>query len=616
MFRRRPTLRPLGLSLTILLCASAAPTLGSQTPATSPDIVALARPVVEDLKKAEYSEVRCQLAPVLANDKRFIAFSRDEIFHSRDQIVAINGEPLSNTSARALHDILVKYPPNFTLSVRVLRAGAVLDVAAPCSDNQLYYAMLRAAVAAAAQDDAALCADRMADLGRHHALAATWLNLTLECNIKAGRVSGAAVLAEYFGVYSEALRENEYSVEALQRARPSLQVAAQKLLKAGSRPLSEKLRQQYMEAVANVAPQLAGPMALKLDPDPQAQPDLAVVESAPTVIATQTGNVTNMSIAGQLAAQHPVGCVSLNDLDSSRTPPDLYLGVRACIEKGDYPTSAALAALAGVESRFDAERVADKSAGQAGQVLIMGTLNAIPDEKRQEFQKIVTGLNADPKAMAPICHAIEKIGYPNYYPEYMVLHGINAFTAKPGDATLVADFDAPTTWNFLLTNYLNCRDLPAVPARGPKVTVAKAEGQPSNPNPLQPGLYQVKSNAATQAPDLRNEEGLRLCFTPAMIAAANPVPKAGDCERLKIVHHGNTTHIDFSCSKNGTAATGHSIETIEGDRRYSVIDLTTAGKGEAHKLHLVTEMIFLGTDCNAAADPPAAAPPPSTPVPR
>jgi Protein of unknown function (DUF3617) len=579
-------------------------------PSPGPDIVALARPFVEDLKRTEYSEVRCQLAPVLATDKRFIAFSRDDTFHSRDQIVSINGEALSTTSARALHDILVKYPPDATLSVRVQRAGAEIDVAAPCSSNQLYYAMLRAAVAAAAQDDAALCADRMTDLGKHHALAATFLNLTLECNIKAGRVSGAAIATDYFGVYSEALRENEYSIEALQRARPSLQVAAQKLLKAGSRPLAEKLQQQYMEAVANVAPQLAGQLALKLDPAPQAQPNPGLVQQAPTVIATQSGNVTNMSIAGQLAAKNPVGCVSLSDLDNTRTPPDLYLGVTACIEKGDYPSSAALAALAGVESRFDAERVADKSAGQAGQVLIMGTLNALPEERRQQFQKIVTDLNADPKAMAPICRSIEKIGYPNYYPEYMVLHGIHAFTAKPGDATLVADFDAPTTWNFLLTNYLNCRDVPAVPARGPKVPVAKAEGQPTNPNPMKPELYQVKSNAASQAPDLRNEEAIRLCFTPAMIAATNLVPKAGDCDRLNIVHNGNTTHIDFSCSKNGVAATGHSVETIEGDRRYSVIDLTSADKGEEHALHLVTEMIFLGTDCNAAvADPPAAAPP-------
>lgn len=603
MFRHQ-NLGLVGLSLALFNCGLAHSALAQEpatAPSSGPDIAALARPFLEDLKSAEYSEVRCQLAPILAGDKRFIAFSRDDMFRTGDRLLAINGELLKSASVRALHDILVKYPPTATLSVRVLRAGSEIEVMAPCSDNQLYYAMLRAAVTAAAQDDAALCADRMADLGKHHAMSATWLNLALKCKVKAGRVSGAPMLEEYFDVYHEALLENGCSSEALQKARPSLQAAAQTLQKAGGRPLAEKLQQEYAAAVANVAPQLVGTVALKLYPD---LPNPGIVQKAPTVIATQNGNVTNMTIAGQLAAKHPVGCVPLSTLDNTRTPPDLYLGVSACINRDDYSTAAGLFALAGIESRFDAERVADKSAGQAGQVLIMGTFNAIPDEKRQQFQKTVAGMNADPKAMALICRAIEKIGYPTYYPEYMVLHGIQAFTAKPGDATLVADFNAPVTWNFLLTNYLSCHDVPAAPQ--PVATAAKNEARSTNPNPMPPGLYQVRS---TQAPDLKDEEPLRLCFTPSMIAANNPVPEAGQCERLDIVRTDNTTHVNFSCAKDGIGAKGQIVETVEGNRRYSVIDIATTTDHAEHPLHLVTEMIFLGPDCNAAyPDLPARAP--------
>jgi hypothetical protein len=592
---RHPNLRLVGLSLALLNCGLAHSALAQEA---GPDIAALVRPLVEDLNKPEYSQSRCLLAPILAADRRTIAFSRDDTFHSRDQIVAVNGEPLSKTSARPLHDILVKYPPDATLSVRVARAGSETEVTAPCSDNQLYFAMLRAAATAAAQGDAATCADRMVDVGKHHALSATWLNVALQCNVKAGRIAGAAISAGYFEVYDQALLENEYSVDALQRARPSLQAAAQKLLKAGSRELAEKLQQAYSAAFSNIAPQLAGSLDLTLDPEPLTPSNPGIVQKAPTVITSQTGNVTNVTIAGQLAAKHPVGCVPLRSLDNTRTPPDLYLGITACIDKNDYAAAAALFALAGIESHFDAERVADKSAGQAGQVLIMTTFNALPDDKRQEFQKTVTGLNADPKGMAPICRAIEKIGFPTYYPEYMVLHGIHAFTAKTGDATLVANFDAATTWNFLLTNYLSCHDVPAVPpASTQSATVANHE--PTNPNTMMPGLYQVRSNVASQAPDLKNEEALRLCFTPAMIAAANPVPQAGQCSQLNIVHKGNTTHTDFSCTKDGVAATGHSDETLEGNKRYSVIDLTTTDNTGTHPLHLVTEMIFLGRDCNA-----------------
>ena len=592
-----------GLSLTTLsfgwtLQALAAEPLPAKSP--GPDIVALASPLLEDLKSAEYSQSRCLLAPILAADKRTIAFSRDDTFHAGDQIVAINGEPLNPTSARALHDILVKYSAQATLHVRLGRSGSETEVAAPCSDSQFFYGMLRAAATAATQDEAATCADRMADAGKYHALSATWLNVVLQCSVKADRVAGAPMVAEVFDVYHQALLENAYSAEALQRARPLLQAAARKLLQGGSRPLAEKLQQEYAAAVANVAPQLAGPLALQLDAD-ESMPlnNAGGVQQSPTVIATQNGGVTNMTIAGQLAAKHPVGCVGLSTLDNSRTPPDLYLGVSACIQKNDYPTAAALFALAGIENHFDAERVADKSAGQAGQVLIMTTFNTLPDDKRLEFQKTVTDLNADPKGMAPICRAIEKIGFPTYYPEYMVLHGIRAFTAKPGDATLVADFNAPTTWNFLLTNYLSCHDVPAIPpASTQRATVAKQE-LPIDPNPMMPGLYQVRSNIASQAPDLRNEKAQRLCFTPALIAAANLVPQAGQCSKLNVVHKGSTTYKDFTCTKDGVAATGRSAETLEGNKRYSVIDFTSTDNTGTHPLHLVTEMIFVGPDCNA-----------------
>ena len=55
------------------------------------------------------------------------------------------------------------------------------------------------------------------------------------------------------------------------------------------------------------------------------------------------------------------------------------------------------------------------------------------------------------------CASIRKIGYPTYYPAYMVLYGIRAFTAKPDDPTLVPNFDGAAAWDSLLSTYLNCR---------------------------------------------------------------------------------------------------------------------------------------------------------------
>ncbi len=467
----------------------------------APDIVALARPLLEDLKKPEFFQSRCMLAPILATNKRIVAMSRDDTFHAGDRILAVNGEPLSATSDRALHDILIGYAPDATVTVRLLRAGSEADVAAPCSDNQSYYALLRAAATAAVQDDAATCADRMGEVGKLHALGAIWLNVALNCNAKAGHVAGAAMLAEYFNVYHEELLENEFSPDALQKARPSLQDAAQKLLTAGSRPLAEKLQQEYASAVAQFSPLRTGVLALELHAPTITSPSTGIIQQSPGVTITQNGNVTEMSVDGQLAAKHPVSCVPLSQIDSTRTPPDLYLGVAACIQQDDYRAAAMLFALAGVESRFDAERVLDKSAGQAGQVLIMNTFNGLPDEKHERFVKEVTEIAADSAALAEICGSIRKIGYPNYYPQYMVLHGIHAFTAKAGDPTLVPTFDATATWNSLLTTYLNCPAAPAAPlAVAKQATPTKNDAGSNNPNKMKPGLYQVQTNAGGLVP--------------------------------------------------------------------------------------------------------------------
>ena len=602
-------------SIFILIALTAVSYVYSEVPATgpvtatasasspAPNLSAVVRPLYDDLQKPEFFESRCMLAPLLASDKRTIVMSRDDAFRRGDRILRINGELLSASSDRALHDLLVRYPPDATMTVRVQRAGAEVDVTAPCTDSKEYYAILRAAVTAAMQNEAATCADKMREAGQLHPLAATWFNVSLNCESKAGRVTAAHVAPEYFVMYHELLMENDYSPSALEKVRAALQEAAQKLLDAGSRPLAEKLQQEYAGEVAKWSPLQGGALALQLQPHSP-----GIVQETPRVNVTQNGKVTNMTVAGQLAAKNPLSCVPLNSLDNTRTPPDLYLGVTACIQKDDYRTAAALFALAGIESRFDAARVLDKSAGQAGQVLIMNTFNGMPQDKRDKFGKTVGELAADPNAMTDTCRTIRKIGFPNYYPEYMVLHGINAFTAKPGDSTLTAAFDAPATWDSLLTAYLNCHDAPPPVSAGTQSTAASDSARSSDPNRMKPGLYQVQSNAGDLVPTERNTGPtyMRMCFTQAMIDASNPVPpQSGDCDRYNVIRHGNTTHIDFSCSKNGIKGTGRSDETVNGNSRHSDIDITTVDKEGTHPIHLVTDLIFLGPDCNTAyAAPP------------
>lgn len=206
-------------------------------------------------------------------------------------------------------------------------------------------------------------------------------------------------------------------------------------------------------------------------------PDATVVaRKSPTQAAARSLQASQSPAPGQDRANSNeapttrAGCVDLDQLDNTRTPPDLYLRVSACIQQDDYRAAVAIFALAGMDSHFDAARVVDKTAGQAGQVLIMGTFDGLPADKREKFAKTVSEVAADPQALAHTCKRIRSIGFPLYYPGYMLLQGVRAFTAKPEDATLEPVFDGAATWNSLLSSYLNCRDTataapPASPLR-------------------------------------------------------------------------------------------------------------------------------------------------------
>lgn len=193
-------------------------------------------------------------------------------------------------------------------------------------------------------------------------------------------------------------------------------------------------------------------------------PDAQVVPLKPAARAgtqdsktSQRSKFSSLTPAGQFAAKGPMGCVELEQLDNSRTPPDLYVGVSACIQQENYRAAVAIFALAGMDSHFDASRVIDKTAGQAGQILVTATFDAMPAEKRDKFAKTVAQVAADPPALARTCNRIRRMGFPTYYPGYMVVRGVHAFTANPDDPTLESNFDGTAAWNNLLSSYLNCR---------------------------------------------------------------------------------------------------------------------------------------------------------------
>lgn len=174
------------------------------------------------------------------------------------------------------------------------------------------------------------------------------------------------------------------------------------------------------------------------------------------IIAENNGRVTNVRIKGSLASTKTVICIPITEAKNTYTPADLYQGVANCISQEKFDLAAGLFALAGIYGQFDAERVADKSAGQAKTVLIMSMFASVSQNQKSKFYAAFSQIAKTPELFGKLCIDIQKVGMPNYYPEYMILHGIKAFTGNSHDAVLVKDFDAPRVWVNLQTTYLHC----------------------------------------------------------------------------------------------------------------------------------------------------------------
>jgi hypothetical protein len=161
---------------------------------------------------------------------------------------------------------------------------------------------------------------------------------------------------------------------------------------------------------------------------------------------------------GNLETTKPLNCVCISEVKSSNTPPDILNGMAKCIELGEYIKAARLFAIAGVYGKYDSYRVYDKTAHQALRVLQQNIILNINENQRDSLIKAIgEEIDTESKSLIEICTDIKKVGMPDYYPKYMVQHGINAFIEENNEESgLVEGFDSIESWNMALTSYLHC----------------------------------------------------------------------------------------------------------------------------------------------------------------
>lgn len=169
--------------------------------------------------------------------------------------------------------------------------------------------------------------------------------------------------------------------------------------------------------------------------------------------------IVNLESEGNLRSEHDVGCIAIASAKNTHTPADLYPGVAACVVTKQFRAGAYLEALAGVYGTYDTLRVADKSAHQAVLVLQMQARQRTPEADRVLFSQELRRASQDTGEVAEMCRQIRQLGPPSYHPDYMIQHGMGAFTGGNGDNGIVPGFDEKTGWEKSLTTFLHCPPL-------------------------------------------------------------------------------------------------------------------------------------------------------------
>ena len=106
--------------------------------------------------------------------------------------------------------------------------------------------------------------------------------------------------------------------------------------------------------------------------------------------------------------------------------------------------------------RFDAYRVRDKTAHQAGAALRVRFLEPLDKRPRDQLQKAAIALfEGEGTERAAFCRRMHALGPPSYHPTYMLQHGMGAIRGSKSPP-LVDDFDPAAAWRKTVDEYGRC----------------------------------------------------------------------------------------------------------------------------------------------------------------
>jgi hypothetical protein len=161
-------------------------------------------------------------------------------------------------------------------------------------------------------------------------------------------------------------------------------------------------------------------------------------------------------VPGTLAVTHELGCIQLPGIGPRDTAADFYQAAHQCADQGRYEEAASLFMLAGAYGRYDAMRIADKTASQGLIVLQTRFSDGLNAAQRDGFRLAMQRWQG-PASPAGACALITRLGPPSYTPSYLMLAGMDAtFGHAPGPHPMDDSFDGPKSWERLRKEYLHC----------------------------------------------------------------------------------------------------------------------------------------------------------------
>lgn len=155
--------------------------------------------------------------------------------------------------------------------------------------------------------------------------------------------------------------------------------------------------------------------------------------------------VKHFESKGNLISTKPLTCVAATSVSSSSSAADITAGAKACASAGNYKQAAKLVMVASAYAFYDTKRVADKSAHGALNALFAKEFGPLPEKERNSLMANIDALAKDTKTKAEICSFLITSQPPTYMPNYMIAHGMGAFTGGSQEP-LVKNFDSKLSW--------------------------------------------------------------------------------------------------------------------------------------------------------------------------